>query len=200
MSQIIIYRFRKDGTAVKHAWFMNAWKGSVAIWQALEQKYLPPYVPEFAMRKWWYRPGMTTQELAEKLHFAPSRTGVGTGSAIQEIWDLADNPQVSEDDRIVLLTTLDNMLLRKENIPRAAAAFRNFEGETSLPRQAEILEQLAAMEDCIAVGWCQNSVVSEDWSSCGGYDGRTQRVLPYNCITMNNHEWIMDALNSKTPT
>ena len=92
MAYITIYRFRRNGYAAEHAWIANPWQGAIAIWQALEQRYLTPYIPEYIQRKWWYRPGMSREDLQKHLGSIPSRTGgISSVNAIQEIWDLVDN-------------------------------------------------------------------------------------------------------------
>lgn len=194
MSYTIIYRFRKDGTAVKHAWLTNPWRGAMAIWQEMERRYLPLYLPSHITSKWWYRPGMTAEDISRHLGRAPTRTAFSTNGAINEIWDLADDPKVPLPERIVLCTTLDGILIHREDIPRVVEAFRSFQGNTTLPRQADILEQLFESDNCIAVGWDQNSIVSENWGNRGGYDYTTDTSLPYNCLTMTEHEWLFDTL------
>lgn len=194
MSYTEIFRFDKNGNAIDHAWVSNPWHGAMEIWKIMEQRHLPQYIPSYVREKIWYSAGMSSAALTKKLGYLPSRIGPGTCNAIEEIWALADNPSVSRHERIVLFTTFDNILVRKENIPQVIDAFRQFEGETTLEIQANILERLMDRNDFIAVGWNQSSVNSDSWGSRGGYDEEHQKEIPYNCLTMQQHEWLFDEL------
>ena len=63
-------------------------------------------------------------------------------------------------------------------------AFRNFDGETSLKEQADVLEELYQDDDCIAVGWHQNSVSCEQW-------------FEYNCLEQTDHYYLFDELDKE---
>lgn len=193
MSYTVIYRFDHHGNAVKQAWFQDAWKGAMTVWQIMEERYLPPYFPTYIQHKWWYRPGMSRED-ARKHNFTPTRTAVGAGNAIQEIWDLVDNPDIPFHDRIALCTTLDNILIRAEDLPLVIDAFQRFGGTTSLPQQAKVLLNLEGNEDCIAVGWDQNTISTTNWGNRGGTNHQTEQPIPYNCLTMNEHEWLMQSM------
>lgn len=201
MSYTEIYSFDKNGNANAAGEVHNSWRGAMTIWGILEERYLPPFVPEYLKSTNWYRPDMTPDQVEEQLGYKPSRCAppMGNENPIQEIWDLADNTTIPEHERIVLFTTFDNCLLRKENIPKVVAAFRQFGGETSLPEQADILEQLVEEDDCMAVGWNQTSVNGDTWATSGGYDEETDEGIPYNCMTGDKHYWLFDALSQITP-
>lgn len=154
MSYTEIFKFNKEGNSESYADIKNSHRGCMAIWNILGNKYC------------------------------------GHGASIwdinqmKEIWNLADNVRVSFDERIVLCTTFDNCLIRKEDIPRVVAAFRNFEGETSLNEQADVLEEIYKDEDCIAVGWHQNSISCEKW-------------FEYNCLEQSDHYYLFDELDKE---
>ena len=196
MSYTEIFGFDKDGNAYSQADIENAWRGAMAIWNILEDKYLPPYVPEYAKKI-----GITTAQDCERiLKYKPTRcTVVMEENAMKEIWDLANKNDVSDTDRICLFTTFDRCLVKKEDIPKVIQAFRSFEGETSLKEQADVLEQMYLDDGCIAVGWNQTSVSCDTWINFGGYDEETEESIPYNCITGAEHYWLFDEfhLNEK---
>lgn len=100
---------------------------------------------------------------------------------MREIWNLVDNPDVATTERIVLFTTLDKCLVKKEDFEKVISAFREFEGNTSLSEQADILEGLLSDDDCIAVGWHQNSISCEQW-------------FDYNCLKDTGHFWLFNEL------
>lgn len=197
MSYTEIYAFGKDGNAYLAAEVHNAWRGCMAVWNIMEERHLPPYIPEYVKMCNWYRPGMTAEEIEAKNGFKPRRTsptlGKGDNPAM-EIWALADNLEISLHERIVMFTTFDDCLVKAEDIPRVVDAFRKFEGETSLKEQADILEKLAQDPKIIAVGWNGTSVTSENWANTGGYDEEAEETLPYNCLTGGRHYWLFDEL------
>lgn len=142
----------------------------MAIWQRLEEKYLPPYFSKYA-------------------HIETSRCYSMDGEAMNDIWRLANSKRVSEDDKICLLTTFDNVLVKKEDMQKVIDAFRNFDGETSLKEQADILEEMLKDDDCIAVGWNQTSVNCDAWDKYE-YDEETDEYKPYNCLSGDKHGWL----------
>lgn len=151
MSYVEIFKFDKNGNSQSVAKIKNSYRGAMAIWSILGKKYCGHDASLFNL------------------------------SAMKGIWNLADDKRVSMDERIVLCTTLDKCLIRKEDIPRVVSAFRNFEGETSLNEQADVLEELYNDGDCIAVGWHQNSISCEQW-------------FDYNCLEQSDHYYIFDDL------
>ena len=172
MSYTEIYGFDKNGDAYYYDSVKNAWRGGMAIWQYLEKKYLPPYYSKYA-------------------HIETSRCFSMDSEAMKDIWQLANNERVSEIDKICLLTTFDNVLVRKEDMPKVIEAFRCFDGETSLKEQADILEDMVNNDDCIAVGWNQTSINGDTWENYK-YNEEKGDYEPYNCIDYTDHEWLFD--------
>lgn len=198
MSYTEIYVFGKDGNARLYAEISNAWRGAMAIWTIMENRHLPPYIPAYIKDTWWYHDGIDAAELKRILKYQPSRimpSFSNKENPAKEIWDLAVNPAVPEHERIVLYTTFNHPLVRREELTRVIEAFRKFEGETSLPDQANVLEGLLECEDCIAVGWNHTSVSADTWATIGGFNEETEESIPYNCLTMDKHYWIFDELN-----
>jgi len=196
MSCTEIYSFNKEGNAVLSGEVNNSWSGAMTVWSFLEKKYLPPYIPNYAKCCNWYKPGMTSEEVACRIGYEPSRISEFSGRdmPIKEVWDLADNKDIPEYERIVLFTTFDKCLVKKEDIPKVITAFRKFEAETNLKEQAGILEELFNDEDCIAVGWNQNSINRETWENIGEYDEENEEIMPYNCLIQDKHYWLFDEI------
>lgn len=151
MSYVNIFKFDKNGDSESVVNIKNSYRGAMAVWNILGEKYCGHDASPFDL------------------------------SALERIWNLADDKQVSIDERIVLCTTFDKCLIRKEDIPRVVSAFRNFEGKTSLKEQADALEELLTDDDCIAVGWHQNSISCEQW-------------FGYNCLKQSDHYYLFDDL------
>lgn len=194
MSYTEIYGFKKDGTAFLAGEIKNAWRGAPAIWGILEERYLPPYIPDYIKYCNWYREDMSYEEIVERNGFQPTRNSsppFGEHNPMKEIWDLNQREDISWPDLIALYTTYDNALAKRENFKAIIDAFDTFEGKTSLPEQARVLERLLADEDCIAVGWNQTSVNADNWCNIGEPD-EDGDATPYNCLTGDQHFWIFD--------
>ena len=176
MSYTEIYAFGKDGKAYLAGEVHNAWRGSMAVWQIMEKRYLPQF----------YDHGVKTTRMLSSKH--------GKDDPAREVWALANNPEIPLHERIAMSVTFDNCLVKAEDIPRVVDAFRKFEGETSLKEQADILEKLAQDPDIIAVGWNGTSVCAENWANIGGYDAENEEPLPYNCLEGDQHFWLFDEL------
>ena len=151
MSYVEIFKFDKNGNPQSIAKIKNSWRGAMAVWNILGKKYCGHSASPFDL------------------------------SAMKRIWNLADDEHVPMDERIVLCTTFDKCLIRKNDIPRVVSAFRIFEGEASLKEQADVLEELITDNNCIAVGWHQNSTSCEQWFS-------------YNCLEQSDHYYLFDDL------
>ena len=152
MSYIEIFKFNKQGKSESVSEINNSWCGSMAIWEIMGNRYCGHGASMFDIGK------------------------------MREIWNLVDNKHVPTSERIVLFTTLDKCLVKKDNFEKVISAFRKFKGETSLSEQADILEELLNDDNCIAVGWHQNSISCEQW-------------FDYNCLTDTEHFWLFDELN-----
>lgn len=161
----------------------NAWRGAMAIWSFLEEKYLPPYRPS------WYMPG---------LGFEPSRCA--DSKSMQEIWDLSKSPKLTKAEKIVLCSTFDNVLAKVSSINKVLAAFREFEGETSLKEQANLIEAaIKENPDLIAIGWNQTSVNGDTWAS-DNYDEEKDEYLGYNLETGKRHWFLIEELEDEDRT
>lgn len=127
MSQTIIFAFDKEGNSEEYGYTKNAWRGAMAVWDIMGKRHL----------------------------------GVGVSlfneSAMKQIWGLMDDKRVPMNERIVMGTTLDRCLVRNDEIPKVIEAFKDFEGETSLKEQADILQEIYDSGDFTAVGWHQTA-------------------------------------------
>jgi len=197
MSYTELYGFDKNGDAYFQAEVPNSWRGAVAIWGIMEKKYLPPYIPNYVKSTNWYFNGISFDEVTCKLGYAPSRicSMFESNNPIKEIWDLVDNERVPQIEKIVLMTTFDKVLVKKENMPKVIEGFIKFDGESSLKEQAAILQKMYKDENCIAVGWNQTSVNADNWGSFN-YNEETGYGEPYNCLTQNEHFWLFDELET----
>ena len=190
MSCTQIFAFRPNGDAYLYGEIANAWGGAMAVWSALERKYLPQYIPEYVKSCYWYYHGIPIDNIEKSLGYLPSRLTSGSAELQNEIWELGQNPKVAMKDRIVLYTTYNNALVQKEDLPKVIDAFRKFEGQTSLPAQACILEKAYNDPEVTAIGWNQTSVSADNWGNFGGYDEENNCEIPYNYVIGERHFWI----------
>jgi hypothetical protein len=171
MSCTEIIKFDKKGESSLAGKVKNGIRGSFAVWNYLSHKYLGRQFSIF-----------------------------GKPSEQEEVWSLFEDDRLSEDEKIILGTTFDYVLIKKEDIPRVIEAFSALDEkevgrvvkewrenpiEISLPEQIEILKNLLADEDCIAIGWHQTNVSCDMW-----YD--------YNCVTGNEHWYLFDELKNES--
>lgn len=169
MSYTELYKFNKTGDASFIGETHNAFRGAAAIWGILENKYLPPY----------FFHGL------EKC----SRLSSGDMTEIQKIWDLINDPKVTERDKIVLGATFDDVIVMRKDIDDLLLAFDEFEGDTSLKEQAKIIKtEIKKTPDLIAIAWNQTSVNGDNWLNYGGYDDDDE-AIPYNIIKMSDRHW-----------
>ena len=176
MSYTEIYKFKKNGDAECFSEVRNSWRGAMAIWDILDKKYLPPFMPAWAVAL-----GDTDKE-----YFRSSDIMV---KSIEEVWGLSLKEGVSKIDKICLRSTFDNVVVSKENLPELLKAFREFKGETSLKEQADAIEQeLKTDPELLAIAWNQTSINGGAWQSDEmDEDGN---YLPYNLLKESKH-WLM---------
>lgn len=159
----------------------NSWRGGMAVWTALEKKYLPKYIPE------WAKNMNTGNE-------EYSRTTAFSSDAMKEIWDLFKSEELSESERIVLGSTFDHVLVKVENVDRLLKAFREFEGNTSLKDQADIIEKgIAENPEIVAIGWNQTSVNGDVWTSTN-YNEELEEYAGYNLEKDTKHWFLIESI------
>jgi hypothetical protein len=191
MSCTEIYGFDKEGNAYLYAQVKNAWRGGMAIWKIMDERHLPPYRPPDVPKD------IPDDEVESYCHYKPSRlVGSWAGNdkkAAQDIWDLAENENIPEHERIVMSTTFDKAVVKKEDIPKIIEAFNAFEGETSLKDQAKVLQTMFDDDKCIAVAWNQTSVSGDGaWDCMGEYDEEIEGGIPYNLNTGDEHWYLFE--------
>lgn len=120
--------------------------GAFKLWSSLEKKYLPTYQGKL---------------LANGNYF--SRLVAG-GDALNEIWDLPHNPNLTEDEHYVLLSTFDNAKVLGKDIPKFIEYLKSV-GErydTNHTEQAEIIETYYKENSSKieAIAWNQTTIGS----------------------------------------
>ena len=189
MSDTEIFGFNREGNEYKEAEIKNAWRGAMAVWESLEEKYLPQYRPS-------HTPSFITDEiLVSYLQYKPTRMrDFSNEGGMKEVWELANDARLEDYEKVVLATTFDNYIVKKEDFPELVSAFREFGGNNSLAEQADIIEKMYGDENCIAVGFNQTSVNHTCWANSEGIDEESQRYIPYNIIKGTRHIDLFRAL------
>lgn len=192
MSSTEIYGFNKDGNAYFAGETENSWRSAPAIWSYLEEKYLPPFIPDSIKDTNWYYEGIPYYEIVSRMHYTPTRCSSLSPKSMQEVWDLCEREDIPIEERIVLATTFDKYLVKKEDIPDVVNAFLQFGAEnSSLKEQADILNKLYNSDDCIAIGWNQTNVIANNWSN---YNTIDDECAPYNCLKQSDHYWLFEDI------
>lgn len=152
MASTEIYVIRKDRSADLYDSVPKAMGGALLMWQNLEKKYLPSYTDsdnakffDWLKERWGY------------VH----RFAYGE-KAMREIWELWDNPNVSEDDKIILATTFDQTYIERDLLPRVSDLYRHADISTEqMARQADVLDRIYDGEDdCLGVFIHATNVIS----------------------------------------
>jgi hypothetical protein len=162
----------------------NSWRGAMAIWTLLEKKHLPKYIPDWAM-------GVAGE------YSRTSAMGQEKDSPMKSVWDLFHSPKLTKSERIVMGSTFDNVLAKVESIDQVLQAFREFEGNTSLKEQADIIEQAIKKDpEIVAIGWNQTSVNGDTWVN-ESYDTENEEPIGYNLETGTRHWFLVEALEEE---
>ena len=180
MSYTEIYKFNENKDIELIGETPNSFRGAMAIWTLLEERYLPSLPP----LAWSWG---TDKE--EKYHSRtlPSFDGE---DKMQEIWNLFEDERLSEQERLVLGTTFDYVVIRSIHIPKVIESFRSFEdeGRTTLKEQADIIEKAFNEGDITAICWNQTSVNSDAWE--GDYDEESDECTVYNLDRYSKHQFL----------
>lgn len=183
MSYTEITFFGKDGKPSYTEEIRNAWRGAISVWHFMEETYLPEYIPDFV------KAVPSLHEEGRKYHRTPS----GDSKTLKEVWDIVNLESIIRKHQIVMLSTYDNVLVKKENFKELIEAYRSTSGEfeSSLGEQADIIEKALKNEDIIAVGWNQTSVCSNCWYY-GDYDEEAEEGIPYDINSMDKHWFLFE--------
>jgi len=165
MSCTEIFGIDKNGDLSEIDETGNAFRGAMAIWTIMEERYLPSLE-----KPYW---------MTEEREYYSRLSSFGDDNMMQEIWDIPKSDKVSRIDKIVMCTTFDYCIVKRENFDELLEAFDSFEGNTSLKEQAEIIREILDDENIVGVAWNQTSV-NDMWH--GSYDDDDE-YIPFNINT-----------------
>lgn len=164
--QTEIFAFGQDGKAKRYGETGQEMLGKTRIWEVLEERYLPPY------RYPYISADIPESELMD--YHKPKRIHASNGYrevALQGIFDLCYSEKLSRNEKVMLLSTFDNIVVTKEFLPRVIEALRTFTDEhnENFLEQANLLEKAFKDPEVCAVAWNQSSMHSDRWDTYVAY-------------------------------
>ena len=155
----------------------NSWGGAAFVWTALAEKYWPLQPGQQS----WQRP-------------------VGMGADMKPLWALRLNPDVPVHERVVLISTFDRVIVKREDLLWTADCFDKFKAEfhtnpeiaCSLGSQANDMRAFATDKKVYAVCWQQTSVAEDQW-----WDHKRHKA--YNIKTNKNHFFLFEQYPELKP-
>ncbi|GAX66745.1 TPA: hypothetical protein KRE72_003382 [Clostridioides difficile] len=172
MSCIQIIGFKRNGIAECYDTVENPFLGALSVWRILSKKY---------MRR--------------EINFL-------NDNDVDELFNLYKDKRLSREDRIVLGSTFDEALIKKENLKEVIEIYRNFKGKTNLREQADILKRILDNDEYIAVGFNQTSVNCDSWISYSyeyndNDDDEYEKIENnYNCLEGDKHFWLIQDIDN----
>ncbi len=161
MTYQTLYKVTKNGDVEHVKNYNNSFLGAYLVWDKISRKYIDKDDP------------------------------VPVAGDLQPVWDLWKNPQVPLCERVLMLATFDNIMLRKENfgafIDAMGKCDRGLTGH--FYQNAKAIKEMLNDDDCIAVCWNQTSVNADAWQT----DGR-----PYNVNVDSEHWFLFDDLQASS--
>lgn len=203
-----IFAFGDDGNARRYGETGQEMLGKTRIWEVLEERYLPLYRPSFVPDH------IEASQLEDYMGFKPKRihaSHTDRDKALNEIFDLIYSGKLTRNERVVLMSTFDNVVVEKSFLPRVIEALRTFTDKhnENLLAQADLLKKALNDPEIWGIAWNQSSMHSDRWDSYVPYqkgehpdwneaDANEQGVVhfrePYNMNRDNVHWDMVTAL------
>jgi len=120
-------------------------------------------------------------------------------NTVAELWKLVANPDLPVCARVVLASTFDKVMVKREDFASLATSMRVFDRTfpsppnyvNHLPEMAGAIDGLLKDEGAQALCWYPMSVAEDLWYVGGGEDGSDGRG--YNIATDKGHWFLFDA-------
>jgi hypothetical protein len=173
MSYIEIFAFNENGDSESIGEVQNAFRGCMAFWLNLEKKYLP---------------SVETKNILMRNEYN-SRLFCFNEEHLDEFWGLVDDERLSSDERLILLSTFDKVIIGKEKVPELIHAYKTTDCDCNLPQQAEIIERAFQENKYLGVAFNQTSVMEDPWTL---YDDEKDESVPYNIFRDKGHKIVGD--------
>lgn len=159
MSNITIVALDEKNNPWMYDSISGARFGAYAIWLVMEREYLPKR----------------------------SFSRLNSSYEAKEIWKLWERQDIPMARRVALLCTMEQGIVRKEEMPQLVEYFREFSDKIGvLADVADVIEEMMEDDDVAAVAWNWNDAVDSPW--------REDEDEPYDCDVGDNHFWVFDAI------
>lgn len=142
-----------------------------------------------------HRSAMYVWNQIAKKYFNQDRFPMFDDELSSKIWNAQDHAKITEDEHIVLLSTMDKAVVSKDGLSRLIKAFDVYGKEheqSSLSQQAELLKNVN-IEDGDFIAWQQTSC-GEFWGE-SGYDEEKEEYIFYNPNDGDLHFDLIDEFN-----
>lgn len=147
MSSTVLYKVPERGGVEEFEEYRNSWGGAMFVWNSLATHFLEP-----------------------------KHRSLFNEEAASRVWNLDGDLRLTDEERITLMTTFDNVMVKRENFVRVAEAFEMFlelhppgNRVESLSKQAATLRRISDDAEFFAVCWNQTTV------NCGIWNSRERR-------------------------
>jgi len=176
MSYTTLYKVSQTGKIKTYRDYRNAFRSAWLVWDTMSKLYLGRDAIEFTL---------------------------SGDRSLQPVWDLWKDPNVHESHRIVMASTFDRVMVRRENLDRLVLAYDAYADAVEDPghilEMAHALRELAQDEDCLAVCWQQTSVSEDLWIipvTCPTCGQDMDESRPYDINLDNNHWFLFEAFDN----
>lgn len=170
MSRAYLIEFQ-GGKPANEIEFSNSWGGAARIWCSLYDRYLKdPAKPH------------------------DSWASVMLNENDRRLWELVDDPRLSDDLKAVHLFTFDYFLVRAEHFAQMAADLCAFADKFPVPGKVDHLKAWAdvfAGSTAEAIGLHATSVTDNLWEP---FDSERDEYVPYDLNTGEKHQEVYDWL------
>lgn len=146
------------------------------VWKDLEDKYL-----------WWWKDIYWIWKLFSR--------NILDIEYMYEIWNLYKDKRLTRDEKIVLMSTFDNIVIFKKDFNDLINAFKNYKSldkysHNTLSKQWEMIEEfIKNNKNILAIWFNQTSINADNWSNNWWYDEEKEDSIPYNILTMDDKHW-----------
>jgi hypothetical protein len=183
VSQTYLYTVSQKGVVSKHHEFSNSWRGAMWVWMRLREEYFPDHIFHQEYR---YDDPRTIEACKWVMKY-------------EDIWSLSDDSRLIKQEKIVLGSTYDNVIVKKENLDELIEAFKFFVNKykkdnppnaSSLLEQMEVIEKLKKKKNLLGICWNQTSV------NCDAWNGYTKKGewRQYNLNKDKGHWFLFDDI------
>lgn len=200
MSRMEIYGVKPDGEVVGKFELNNACLGAALVWTVLGEKYLGKYD---------YKADCDRREELRREGKDPDKEmGPFDPMGWTRVFRLQNNPQVSEVDWCVLMSTFDGCIIGKDQFEYVTKCFREFHKEFPNSHYAKCAEAIEKLRDESFVGYCVNatSVSQNPWwlypskeeQEAGDEEGRAFNVETDKKQNSGVEPWYFDPADRKS--